>query len=39
VPSSTFSIRPTAEFDSVGIDVAIDDYCESLKLPFGLIGD
>jgi hypothetical protein len=25
VPSSTFSIRPMDEFDSVGIDVAVDD--------------
>jgi hypothetical protein len=25
VPSSTFSIRPLAELDSVGIDVAVDD--------------
>jgi hypothetical protein len=25
VPSSTFSIRPVAELDSVGIDVAIND--------------
>jgi hypothetical protein len=25
LPSSTFSIQPVAEFDSVGIDVAIDD--------------
>jgi hypothetical protein len=25
VPSSTFSIRPMAELDSVGIDVAADD--------------
>jgi hypothetical protein len=25
VPSSTFYIRPLAELDSVGIDVAIDD--------------
>jgi hypothetical protein len=25
VPSSTFSIRPVAELDSVGIDVAVDD--------------
>jgi hypothetical protein len=25
VPSSTFSIRPVHELDSVGIDVAIDD--------------
>jgi hypothetical protein len=25
VPSSTFSIRPVAELDSVGINVAVDD--------------
>jgi hypothetical protein len=25
LPSSTFSIRPMAELDSVGIDVAVDD--------------
>jgi hypothetical protein len=25
VPSSTFSIRPLAELDSVGIDIAVDD--------------
>jgi hypothetical protein len=25
VPSSTFSIRPLVELDSVGIDVAVDD--------------
>jgi hypothetical protein len=25
VPSSTFSIRPMAQLDSVGIDVAVDD--------------
>jgi hypothetical protein len=25
VPSSTFSIRPMAELDSVSIDVAVDD--------------
>jgi hypothetical protein len=25
VPSSTFSIQPVVEFDSVGINVAIDD--------------
>jgi hypothetical protein len=25
LPSSTFSIRPMAELDSIGIDVAVDD--------------
>jgi hypothetical protein len=30
VPSSTFSIRPMAEFDSVGIDVAVDDVLFNL---------
>jgi hypothetical protein len=30
VPSSTFSIRPLAELDSVGIDVAVDDVLFNL---------
>jgi hypothetical protein len=30
VPSSTFSIRPRAELDSVGIDVAVDDVLFNL---------
>jgi hypothetical protein len=30
VPSSTFSIRPLVELDSVGIDVAIDDVLFNL---------
>jgi hypothetical protein len=30
VPSSTFSIRPVAELDSVGIDVAVDDVLFNL---------
>jgi hypothetical protein len=30
VPSSTFSIRPVVELDSVGIDVAIDDVLFNL---------
>jgi hypothetical protein len=30
VPSSTFSIRPMAELDSVGIDVAVDDILFNL---------
>jgi hypothetical protein len=30
VPSSTFSIRPMAELDSVGIDVAVDDVVFNL---------
>jgi hypothetical protein len=30
VPSSTFSIRPVAELDSVGINVAIDDVLFNL---------
>jgi hypothetical protein len=30
VPSSTFSIRPMAELDSVGIDVAVDDVIFNL---------
>jgi hypothetical protein len=30
VPSSTFSIRPLAELDSVGIDVAVDDVIFNL---------
>jgi hypothetical protein len=30
VPSSTFSIRPMAELDSVGIDVAVDDVLFNL---------
>jgi hypothetical protein len=25
MPSPTFSIRPVAEFDSVGINIAVDD--------------
>jgi hypothetical protein len=31
VPSSTFSIRPLAELDSVGIDVAVDDVLFNLE--------
>jgi hypothetical protein len=30
VPSSTFSIQPVAELDSVGIDVAVDDVLFNL---------
>jgi hypothetical protein len=30
VPSSTFSIRPVAELDFVGIDIAIDDVLFNL---------
>jgi hypothetical protein len=30
VPSSTFSIRPLTELDSVGIDVAVDDVLFNL---------
>jgi hypothetical protein len=30
VPSSTFSIRPLAKLDSVGIDVAVDDVLFNL---------
>jgi hypothetical protein len=30
VPSSTFSIMPVAELDSVGIDVAVDDVLFNL---------
>jgi hypothetical protein len=30
LPSSTFSIRPMAELDSVGIDVAVDDVLFNL---------
>jgi hypothetical protein len=30
LPSSTFSIRPMAKFDSVGIDVAVDDVLFNL---------
>jgi hypothetical protein len=30
VPSSTFSIRPIVELDSVGIDVAVDDVLFNL---------
>jgi hypothetical protein len=30
VPSSTFSIRPMDELDSVGIDVAVDDVLFNL---------
>jgi hypothetical protein len=30
VPSSTFSIRPVAELDSIGIDVAVDDVLFNL---------
>jgi hypothetical protein len=30
VPSSTFSIRPMAELDSIGIDVAVDDVIFNL---------
>jgi hypothetical protein len=30
LPSSTFSIRPIAELDSVGIDVTVDDVYSNL---------
>jgi hypothetical protein len=30
VPSSTFSIRPLTELDSIGIDVAVDDIVFNL---------
>jgi hypothetical protein len=30
VPSSTFSIQPVAELDSIGIDVAVDDVLFNL---------
>jgi hypothetical protein len=30
VPSSTFSIQPVAELDSVGIDIAVDDVLFNL---------
>jgi hypothetical protein len=30
LPSSTFSIQPMAELDSVGIDVAVDDVLFNL---------
>jgi hypothetical protein len=30
MPSSTFSIRPLAELDSIGIDVAVDDVLFNL---------
>jgi hypothetical protein len=30
VPSSTFSITPVAELDSVGIDIAVDDVLFTL---------
>jgi hypothetical protein len=30
VPSSTFSIRPMAKLDSIGIDVAVDDVLFNL---------
>jgi hypothetical protein len=30
LPSSTFSIRPMAELDSIGIDVAVDDILSNL---------
>jgi hypothetical protein len=30
VPSSTFSIGPVAELDSVGIDVVVDNYLFNL---------
>jgi hypothetical protein len=30
VPSSTFSIRPLVELDSIGIDVAVDDVLFNL---------
>jgi hypothetical protein len=30
VPSSTFSIRPVAELDSIGIDIAVDDVLFNL---------
>jgi hypothetical protein len=32
VPSSTFSIRPVAELDSVGIDIAVDDVLFNLVM-------
>jgi hypothetical protein len=32
VPSSTFSIRPVTELESVGIDVAIDDVLFNLVM-------
>jgi hypothetical protein len=32
VPSSTFSIRPVAELESVGIDVAVDDVLFNLVM-------
>jgi hypothetical protein len=32
VPSSTFSIRPVAELESVGIDVAVDDVLFNLMM-------
>jgi hypothetical protein len=32
VPSSTFSSRPMAELDSVGIDVAVDDVLFNLVM-------
>jgi hypothetical protein len=32
VPSSTFSIRPVAELDSVGIDVDVDDVLFNLVM-------
>jgi hypothetical protein len=31
VPSSTFSIRPMAELDSIGINVAVDDVLLNLE--------
>jgi hypothetical protein len=30
VPSSTFSIRPVAELDSIGINIAVDDVLFNL---------
>jgi hypothetical protein len=32
VPSSTFSIRPVAELDSIGIDVDVDDVLFNLVM-------
>ena len=32
MPSSTFSIRPIAEHDSVGIDVVVDDVLFNLVM-------
>ena len=30
MPSSTFSIRPTTELDSIGIDITVDDVLFNL---------